>query len=64
MVPVPVPLVVSVSVYGPFSVNCASTFLCPFISRFCGVVVPVRSPVNPVNVLPVLAFAHMVTVVP
>ena len=26
MVPVPVPLVVSVSVYGPFSVNCAGFY--------------------------------------
>ena len=44
--------------------NAASTISSPSIVSVCGVVVPVRLPVNPVNVDPVEAFAHMVTVAP
>ena len=45
MVPVLVPFVVSVSVYGPLSsLNSAFTFSCPSNVSVCGVVVPVRLP--------------------
>ncbi len=64
MVPDPVPLVVRVSVYGPFNVNCASTASFPSTVRSWGLVVPVRLPVNAVNVEPVEAFAQTRTMSP
>ena len=63
MVPAPVPLVVSVSVY-TLSVNAASTLSLPSKVRSCGVVIPVRLPVNPVKVDPTEAFAQILTTSP
>ena len=62
--PLPVPLVVKVSMYPVVISNWASTVLLPSMVRDCGVVVPVRSPLKPAKVDPTEALAQIVTTAP